>query len=191
MPEALAAGQLHGAIIRMNRLQAFAETAAAWAAKLGICCALLAGIVTCLDIVIRNLGGQGILGTVDITQMLIMATAFLTIPYGFVTESHVAVEIGVEKLPFRLQALFKAMAALLGALLMLAIGWYGIGQFTTVGLMGDRSQTIGLPMTWFWYPLLGGSFFSAAIAFLVMLRHGATMLLGYDPLPVRPKPDLL
>lgn len=175
----------------MIRLQAFAETAAAWAAKLGAVCALLAGIVTCADILTRNLGGQGILGTVDITQMLIMATAFLTIPYGFVSDSHVAVEIGVEKLPFRAQALFRAMAALLGALLMLAIGWYGIGQFATVGLMGDKSQTIGLPMTWFWYPLLGGSFFSAAIAVVVMLRHLVAMRLGYEPLPPRPKPEVL
>ncbi len=175
----------------MTGLYRLAETAAAWAAKLGALCALAAGIVTCADIVIRNAGGQGILGTVDITQMLIMATAFLTIPYGFIADSHVAVEIGVEKLPFRLQALFKAIAALLGALLMLAIGWYGIGQFETVGLLGDKSQTIGLPMTWFWYPLLAGSFFAAAMAFVVMLRHGAATLRGYDPLPPPPKPEML
>lgn len=185
------AGHFHDAIAVMIRLQAFTQTAAAWAAKLGICCALLAGLTTCLDIVIRNLGGQGILGTVDITQMLIMATAFLTIPYGFIADSHVAVEIGVERLPFRAQAFFKAIGALLGALLMLAIGWYGVGQFTTVGLLGDKSQTIGLPMTWFWYPLLGGSFFAAAVAFVVMLRHLAAMLIGYDPLPAPPKPDML
>lgn len=175
----------------MTAVYRLAETAAAWAAKLGALCALLAGAVTCADIVIRNAGSQGILGTVDITQMLIMATAFLTIPYGFVSDSHVSVEIGVEKLPFRLQALFKALAALLGALLMLAIGWYGIGQFETVGLMGDRSQTIGLPMTWFWYPLLAGSFFAATISFLVMLRHLAALLRGYDRLPTPPKPEAL
>lgn len=175
----------------MTGLYRLAETAAAWAAKLGVLCALLAGLVTCADIVIRNTGGQGILGTVDITQMLIMATAFLTIPYGFIADSHVSVEIGVEKLPFRLQALFKAIAALLGTLLMLAIGWYGIGQFETVGLMGDRSQTIGLPMTWFWYPLLAGSFFAAAMAVVVMLRHVAAALRGYDPLPAPPKPEAL
>ena len=175
----------------MTRLYSLAETAAAWAARVGGFCALLAGIVTCADIVIRHTGEQGILGTVDITQMLIMATAFLTIPYGFIADGHVAVEIGVERLPFRVQSFFKAFAALLGALLMLAIGWYGIGQFETVGLMGDKSQTIGLPMTWFWYPLLGGSFFATAMAFVVMLRHGAATLRGRDTLPPPPKPEAL
>src|SRR3546814_15943824 len=112
----------------MTRWYRLAETSAAWAAKVGAFCALLAGIVTCADIFIRNAGGQGILGTVDITQMLIMATAFLTIPYGFIADGHVSVEIGVERLPFRLQSLFKAIAALLGALLMLTFGWYGLDR---------------------------------------------------------------
>lgn len=165
----------------MIHIYRHALTAAAWAAKAGAVCALLAGVVTCLDIAIRNMGGQGILGTVDITQMFIMATAFLTIPYGFLADSHVAVDIGVERLPFRLRALCKSVAALLGALLMLAIGWYGIGQFQTVAMMGDRSQTIGLPMVWYWYPLLAGAFFAALMAFILALRHGIAMLTGRDP----------
>jgi TRAP-type C4-dicarboxylate transport system permease small subunit len=165
----------------MIQIYRYAQTAAAWAAKAGAVCALLAGVVTCADIAIRNLGGQGILGTVDITQLFIMATAFLTIPYGFLADSHVAVEIGVERLPFRLQALCKAVAALLGTLLMLAIGWYGIGQFQTVTLMGDRSQTIGLPMVWYWYSLLTGAFFAALMAFVVVLRHAVAALTGRDP----------
>lgn len=166
----------------MTALYRLTETAAAWAAKAGMLCALMAGLVTCADIVIRNTGGQGILGTVDITQMMIMAAAFLTIPYGFISDSHVAVDIGIERLPFRLQALCRAMAALLGAVLMLAIGWYGIGQFDTVALMGDRSQTIGMPMVWYWYPLLVGSFFAVAVVLAVMLRHLMAMIAGHDRL---------
>src|SRR3546814_7491283 len=91
----------------MIQLHRLSETAAAWAAKAGAVGALLAGIVTCADIVIRNAGGEGIIGTVDITQMMIVATAFLTIPYGFIADSHVSVDIGVEQLPFRLQAFCK------------------------------------------------------------------------------------
>ncbi|HEX6957415.1 MAG TPA: TRAP transporter small permease [Ferrovibrio sp.] len=164
----------------MIRIYRSAQTAAAWAAKLAVLCALLAGAITCADIVIRNVGGEGIIGTVDITQMLIVAAAFLTIPHGFISDSHVAVDMGVDRLPFRLQAVCKAVAALLGALLMLAIGWYGIGQFDTVAMMGDRSQTIGLPMVWYWYPLLAGSFFAALIAAVVAFRYAVVALAGHD-----------
>ncbi|WP_341703756.1 TRAP transporter small permease [Ferrovibrio sp.] len=174
----------------MLNLYRLSETAAAWAARAGALCALLAGLITCADIVIRHAGGEGIIGTVDITQMMIVATAFLTIPYGFIADSHVAVDIGVERLPFRLQALCRAFAALLGALLMAAMGWYGLGQFETVAMMGDRSQTIGWPMTWFWYPLLAGAFFAALMAVAVMLRHLAAAVTGRDPAPAATPPAL-
>jgi len=157
-----------------------AERAAGWAGKLGAFCALLAGLFTCLDIAIRNLGGQGILGTVDITQLMIVACAFLTIPYGFMTDSHVSVDIGIGWLPLRAQAVCRAFAALLGAVLMFAIGWFGIGQANTVALMGDKSQTIALPMIWYWYPLLGGAFFTAALVLLIALRHLAVAVTGRE-----------
>jgi TRAP-type C4-dicarboxylate transport system permease small subunit len=172
-------------------LYRLAERAAGWAGALGAACALLAGLFTCLDIAIRNLGGQGILGTVDITQLMIVACAFLTIPYGFMTDSHVSVDIATTRLPLRLRALCRAFAALLGGVLMLAIGWFGIGQAQTVAMMGDKSQTIALPMIWFWYPLLGGAFFTAALILLIVLRHLAVAVSGQDFAPTEQKAEVL
>src|SRR3546814_16732310 len=72
----------------MIQLYRLSETAAAWAAKAGAVCALLAGLVTCADIVIPTPGGEGIIGTVDITQIMIVAPPFLTIPYALIPETH-------------------------------------------------------------------------------------------------------
>jgi TRAP-type C4-dicarboxylate transport system permease small subunit len=162
-----------------------AEQAASWAGKTGAACALLAGLFTCLDIAIRNFGGQGILGTVDITQLMIVGCAFLTIPYGFMTESHVSVDIVTTRLPLRARALCRAFSALLGGILMLAIGWFGIGQAQTVAMMGDRSQTIALPMIWFWYPLLAGAFFTVALILLIVLRHLVVAITGREVIAPR------
>ncbi|WP_341895155.1 TRAP transporter small permease [Ferrovibrio terrae] len=175
----------------MIAIYRIAEQAAAWAGKLGAFCALVAGLFTCLDIAMRNFGGQGILGTVDITQLMIVACAFLTIPYGFMTDSHVSIDIGIGWLPLRIQALCRAFAALLGGALMWAIGWFGIGQANTVALMGDRSQTIALPMIWFWYPLLAGSFFATLLIALIVLRHLAVAVTGRDIVPSAPKGEVL
>lgn len=164
----------------MIALYRLAERAASWAGKIGALCALLAGLFTCLDIAIRNFGGQGILGTVDITQLMIVACAFLTIPYGFMTDSHVAVDIVTARLSLRVRALCRAFSAFLAGALMFAIGWFGIGQAQTVAMMGDKSQTIGLPMIWFWYPLLGGAFFTTALVLLIVLRHLATAVTGHE-----------
>src|SRR3546814_19713811 len=67
---------------------------------------------------------------------------------------------------------------------------YGIGQFETVATLGDKSQTIGWPMTWFWYPLLAGAFFAAAVALVVMLRHLAALVAGRDLVPATTPPAL-
>src|SRR3546814_14752571 len=115
----------------MIQLYRLSETAAAWAAKAGAVCALLAGIVTCADIVIRIAGGEGIIGTVDITQMMIVATAFLTIPYGFISARHVSVALGFEQLPFRLQASCMVLSAPFRPVLSASIGCYGLGTFAT------------------------------------------------------------
>lgn len=173
-------------------LYRLAERAASWAGKLGAFCALLAGLFTCLDIAIRNFGGQGILGTVDITQLMIVACAFLTIPYGFMTESHVSVDIVTTRLPLRGRALCRAFSALLAAALMFAIGWFGIGQAQTVAAMGDKSQTIALPMIWFWYPLLAGAFFTAMLILLIVLRHLAVFVTGREIIvPMEQKAEVL
>lgn len=154
--------------------------ASKWAAVAGSFCALLAGLATVADILIRSFGGQGIIGTVDITQMLIVAAAFLTIPYGFIADTHVSMDALTDKLPPRLQSLFKAHAALLGCVLMAAIAYYGLGQAKTVQMMGDRSQTIGIPMIWNWWPLLGGAAYAGLVCFVIALRHIRACLLGHD-----------
>jgi TRAP-type C4-dicarboxylate transport system permease small subunit len=178
--------------VSMIVLYRFAERAASWAGKIGAFCALVAGLFTCLDIVIRNFGGQGILGTVDITQLMIVACAFLTIPYGFMTDSHVSVDIATTRLSVRGRALCRAFAALLGGMLMFAIGWFGIGQAQTVAMMGDRSQTIALPMIWFWYPLLAGAFFTAALILLIILRHLTVVITGREIIaPMEQKAEVL
>jgi TRAP-type C4-dicarboxylate transport system permease small subunit len=167
----------------MLALYRLAERASAGIAAVGAFAALLAGLITCADIVIRNMGGQGILGTVDITQLLIVVAAFFTIPYGFMTDSHVAVDVAVNALPARGRALARLFSVALGGILMAGIGWYGIGQANTVALMGDRSQTIALPMIWFWYPLLAGAFFATAIVLVLMTWHVAALISGDDRMP--------
>lgn len=167
----------------MLALYRLAERASAGLAMIGAGAALLAGLITCADIVIRNMGGQGILGTVDITQLLIVVAAFFTIPYGFMTDSHVAVDVAVNALPPRGRALARCCAVALGGLLMLGIGWYGIGQAQTVAMMGDKSQTISLPMIWFWYPLLAGAFFAVAVVLVLMAWHLAALISGDDRIP--------
>ena len=60
-------------------------------------------------------------------------------------------------------------------LFLAGVTWFGLRQAMTEIAGGDRSQTIGIPMLWYWAPFLIGMGLSvlAYIArFALLLRHG-------------------
>lgn len=155
----------------MTSLYRAASRLARLAGALSLGLVLAAALLTVCDIVLRQATGKGILGTTDITQLLIMAAAFAAIPYGFFADSHVAVDLLTDGLAPRSLAWVKAAGAALGVLLLIGIGVYGAFQAVVEAGYGDATSTINIPKTWFWGWLVCGGFFAAAAAALVALRH--------------------
>jgi TRAP-type C4-dicarboxylate transport system permease small subunit len=141
-------------------------------AFVGVVLLVVTMVMTVTDIALRRTINLAIAGTVDITQLLVMASAFMAIPYAFFAESHVAVEIVVDRLPRRGIAVFKAFAALLALAFMAVALWYGWGQAMQQHGYGDRSQTIGIPILFYWAPLLAGCTLSIVATALLALRYG-------------------
>lgn len=143
--------------------------------------------VTVADIVLRATVNEAILGTVDITQLCVMAAAFWSIPYAFVRGGHVSVEIGGDLMAPRLRHALDGLAALLGVVFMGLIAWYGWDSATLAADYGDVSQNLALPMTAYWAFLLSGAGLGALAVLVVALRHGAAVVTGRDPV-VEPAP---
>ena len=156
-----------GAIARIYR----------WAAHLGFACLAGAALVTVADIALRQVGGA-VVGVVDLVQLLVMAGAYLAIAYAFLHGGHVAVDLVSARLGRRLDAACRALGALLAAGFMLAIARYGLDAALEQHAYGDRSHTMGIPILWYWTPLLLGAALSALAAVLIALRDGRTALLG-------------
>ena len=125
-------------------------------------------LVTVADVALRRTAGIAIIGTVDLTQLFVMAAVFTGIPYAFMTGSHVSVDLFVDRLGPRATELGKALGALLGCALMTLVFRYGLAQAQLQLAYGDVSQTIGIPILWYWLPLLVGG----------ALATFATLLLG-------------
>ena len=143
----------------------------------GLCAALAAGGVLCLlaataltvgDVLLRRSAGIAVPGTVDLTQLCVVACVYAAMPYAFLSGGHVAVEIVTERLPPRTVALCEAFALLLSLALMLALFRYGLDQALLQHGYGDRSQTIGIPILWYWAPLLAGVLLSALACALLL-----------------------
>ena len=137
---------------------------------------IAAMLATAADVLARKLFGYTYSGTIDLVQLLVLSGAFLAIPYTFAARGHVAVAIVASYLSTRSLALLDAAAAALASVLMALFAWYGWGQAALQVEYGDVSQTIGIPMIWYWIPLVYGCLLSALITLTMMLGGGRSPL---------------
>ena len=119
--------------------------------------AFLAAVgLTMVDIGLRSVSSHTVKGVVDLGQLCVMIGAMLAIPYGFATDQHVAIDMIAERFPRRVQVALRVLAALIGAAFLAGVFWFSLQQALTEHAGGDRSQTIGIPMIWYWIPFLAG-----------------------------------
>ncbi|MDK3019956.1 TRAP transporter small permease [Pseudodonghicola flavimaris] len=124
-------------------------------AVLGVLAYAAAALVTFVDVVGRNLG-MPIEGVVDLVQLFVVAGAWLVIPFAFQSAAHVGVDFVLNMLPAALKLPLRVLAALVALAVIGLMLWYGFETFKMRTMFGDRSQQLGIPVAWYWYPLLVG-----------------------------------
>ena len=148
-------------------LEGFAR-AVHWLAYAGVGSLLLAMLVTIADVILRGITrimnmwlsepiGLAVDGVVDLVQLFVIAVAFMAIPFAFMTDSHVNIDLFTSRLPKRIEALLQALAAGLSAVFMAAVVFFGWDQASMQVEFGDVSSTLEIPILWYWVPLLAGS----------------------------------
>ena len=138
-----------------------------WCAWLGVCLLILCATLNVADIASRPVVNLNVVGMVDVTQLLVMACAFLCIPYTFAREAHVDVDFVVNHLPARLKLALMGLWNLCSAFLMGTVTWYASVAALQAQANGDTSNTIAIPMTWYWLPLLFGCGLSVVVCLLL------------------------
>lgn len=111
-------------------------------------------LLTITDIVLRSVSTLTVAGMVDIMQLCILTGAMLAIPHAFLTDQHVAIDLFADLMPRGLQLALRIAAAFLAVAFLSGVLWFSFGQ--AMNEAGDRSQTIGIPMIWYWAPFLAG-----------------------------------
>lgn len=133
-------------MIRATRLLALGGTLAL----------LVAVALTVIDIALRSFSSLTVHGLTDIVTLCTMIGAMLAIPYGFTADQHVSIDVFTSRMPTGLQRWLRLVAALLGFVFLSGVFWFAFQQMLTEYGYGDRSQSIGIPMIWYWIPLLVG-----------------------------------
>lgn len=153
------------------------------AAAAGLALILATALLTCTDIVIRNAGFRGIIGVVDLSQLMILAAASFVIPFAFYSQAHVAVDIVTQRLSPRTNAAIALFSTLVAAAFLVLITVYGWSQAQMSIRAGDRSQTLEWPIAVYWAAFLAGNALSAYAALTMAMRHAVHLLRGRDPFP--------
>lgn len=124
-------------------------------AVLGVMAYGAAALVTVADILGRRVG-LPIEGVVDLVQLFVVTGAWLVMPYAFMAAAHVSVDFLLESMPRALIVPLRLMAAIAALGLLALMLWQGFLTFQTRTMFGDTSQQLGIPIAWYWYPLLVG-----------------------------------
>lgn len=164
----------------LARLYRVADRVARWLAYAGVGALALGAVLNVFDIATRRSVGFTVPGMVDLTQLFVMACVFLAIPHAFMREAHVGVDFLTDRLPPRALAALKSVLALVAAVFMGAsMGWSAQQAARQIGA-GDLSQTIGVPIAWYWLPLLVGLGLSAVACVILAARHAVVAAGGED-----------
>ncbi|WP_051332557.1 TRAP transporter small permease [Cucumibacter marinus] len=140
-------------------------------ALLGITALVGAIVVVVLDIVLRRLGGRSFIGTVDLTQLCLVAAASWSIPYAFSRGAHVTVDLISGWLPRGMPQVLDAIALVTGAALLAFLFYLSWGRAMEQLAYGDVSQDLAIPMIWYWVFLLSGLAVSVLAALTVAFEH--------------------
>ena len=147
-------------------------------AAFGVAAFGAATVVTVADVVGRRFG-YPIEGVVDLVQLFVVTGAWLTMPFAFFTAAHVSVDFLLSVMPGPLMIPLKVLAAVGSFVLVALMLWQGYLTFETRTMFGDKSQQLGIPIAWYWYPLLIG----LAVSLLAIVMELAVSLkreLGYE-----------
>jgi TRAP-type C4-dicarboxylate transport system permease small subunit len=151
-------------------------------ASLGVVILLACAGLTVADILGRRLLGLSVPGLIDLTQLLVMASVFLCIPFAFEQRANVEVDLLFEQLPRAVRHALAVCWSILGALFLLLVAWHVGRAAAQVLEYGESSATLAVPMIWYWVPILFGTVL-AAIVCIHQLLHPTSSHSGSPQTP--------
>lgn len=152
----------------MNALHRALRALVAAAGFAGVLAYAAAALLTVGDVIGRQLG-MPIVGVVDLVQLFVLGGAWLVIPYAFLTGAHVGVDLLVNAMPAALRGALRVIAGAAAVALLAAMLVYCYEAFQQQMLYGDTSQQLGIPIIYYWLPLLAGVGLSILAAVLSLL----------------------
>lgn len=128
--------------------------------------------ITIVDVTMRLVLNQLVLGSVEIVQLTLVAVVFLAIPETFLRDEHIAVDLIDQALSSRALAGLRFCADVVTTVFLCILAWRMVlPAFDTIEI-GDRTSDLQISLFWYWLPILvGGIAAAGTMICVVALRH--------------------
>jgi TRAP-type C4-dicarboxylate transport system permease small subunit len=141
-----------------------ADSVSRWLAVGGMWLILVMGVMLVADIILRALG-HPLIGTSEITELLLSVSIFTTLAYTWMSDRHVRITMFLAHLGPKPQAGLDAFASLLGAALFALIAWKNMSMAIDSFRLNDITWLARVPI----YPVYVFVFLGSALLTIQML----------------------
>lgn len=127
--------------------------------------------VTIVDVTMRNTINELVLGGVELVELTLVLTVFLALPETFLRNEHVTIDAIDLLVSPRVVKILRCIGAFLTLLLLVLLAWRMVLPAIDTVTMGDLTSDLGIPLIWYWLPLLIGGIASVATAAAMAVRE--------------------
>lgn len=107
-------------------------------------------ILTILDVVLRKLASKSILGTVELTEFMLVILVFFSLAQTEVLDGHVKVDLVMSRFSARVQGLMDMLTQFVCFVLALLITWSSLDYSEKMRLSEEVTQDLLIPI----YPFI-------------------------------------
>ena len=130
-------------------------------------------LVTIVDVTMRMVLNELVLGTVELIQFALVATVFLALPETFMRNEHITVDVIDQALSPSVLRILRRAAAVTTLLLVAVLAWRTIPPALDTIEIGDLTSDLGISLFWYWLPLMAGAIVGAVAALVYAAREFA------------------
>lgn len=165
----------------MTRWLAAVDRASVWLGTLaGVALTVLA-LFTMVDIVLRYLFNQPIVGSIDVVKLALVVMTFCALPYAGRSDGHIVVDLVPDYPSPRMNRLRDAIGKLLTAIMFGILAWQGWLRSEEAAFLGEASNMLEIPTYPFFYFMLFGS----AVYAVALLLESLLLLAGHQVSPIQ------
>lgn len=130
---------------------------------------LLATVVIVHQVIVRYFFGESTIWQTEFSTYLVMFTTFVGAAYGLKHDSHVGIDVIVNKLPVKGKSILRIVTSLFSLMLTIVVAWKAFEMWNHATELGWKSSSVWAPPLTYPYFILPLGMTLVSLQFIVII----------------------